>query len=149
MRKIVTWVLVSDGGRARVFENDGPDRGLTELTDLAREADLEPSRDIMADRQGRTFDSAGPGRHAMERPTDPRELEEERFLDETLEIVAGHARKGRFDRLIIAAPPRALGHVRKELPRELSERLHADLPKDLTKASIVEIQKQVGTVMAV
>jgi protein required for attachment to host cells len=82
MRKTITWVVVADGARARLLVNEGPGKGLDELPDGEMAAEHAPSRDIQADRPGRTFDSAGEGRHAKEPPTDPHRDAKRRFARE-------------------------------------------------------------------
>src|SRR5512145_1434287 len=94
-----TWLLIADGRRARVIETDDRGAEFRSVEDMARTTDLPKSRDILADKPGRTFDSVGSGRHAKENPTDPhRQLKREFAL-----AVVGALRKAmlakRFDRL--------------------------------------------------
>ena len=86
MRKIVTWVVVADSGRAHILANDGPGRGLRPVPGETWDGTVPAGRELMADRPGRSLDSAGTGRHAMEPTSDPRKLEKEAFLAE----VAAH-----------------------------------------------------------
>ena len=37
----------------------------------------------------------------------------------------------KFDRLVLVAPPKALGDLRAELPKHAQERVTHELPKDL------------------
>lgn len=66
-----TWLLIADGSRAKVMEADEQGVGFRNVEDMARSIALPKSRDILADKPGRTFDSVGAGRHAKESPTDP------------------------------------------------------------------------------
>jgi protein required for attachment to host cells len=149
MKKTVTWVLVADGARARILRNEGPGRGIER--EIVREfaQDIPPGREIMADRPGRTFDSAGQGRHAMERPTDPREIEETRFLREIIAYVEKANHEHSFDRLVLVAPPAALGTLRAHLPKPLAEKVTGELNKDLTQVPVHDLAKHLGGVMAV
>jgi protein required for attachment to host cells len=126
-----TWLVIADGGRAKVMEADGR-RGFRPVDDMTLAIDLPKSRDILADRPGRTFDSVGAGRHAKENPTDPHRQLKREFAG----TVVGHLRKAmlakRFDRLILVAPPAFLGDLREELPKDLENKVAGEVTSDLT-----------------
>jgi hypothetical protein len=71
MKPTRLWILIADGGRARVVLNSGPGRGIEQVTGLIFDAELPPSHDIGADRPGRTHESMGKTRHAIEPQSDP------------------------------------------------------------------------------
>ena len=149
MKPVVTWVLVADAAHARTFVNKGPGSGLTELPEEARQIDLAPSRDINADRPGRVQDSAGPGRHSMEPPTDAKEHAKQVFLKEiAAALKEGHDRNA-FDRLVLVAPPAALGALRAALAPGLRKILHAELAKDLVQVKAHDLPSRIGEVLAV
>ncbi len=82
MKPIVTWILIANGARARLFSNDGPGHGVRLVSDEVLVCVNLPGREIMSDRPGRTFDSVGAGRHAKEPRTDAREIEKRSFAHE-------------------------------------------------------------------
>lgn len=131
MKPIITWVLIADGARARVLEASGPGRGLEE-TGAEMEGTTKPARDLVTSRPGRTFDIGGPGRHAMESPTDPKVHAEAEFLRGVIARLDDEAKTDAFDRLILVAPPKALATLRQNLPKRLSDRVTGELAKDLT-----------------
>ncbi|MEJ8571160.1 host attachment protein [Microbaculum marinum] len=149
VRKIVTWVVVADGARARVFVNEGVGKGVHELEDRAFIGDRRQNRDIQSDRPGRSFDSGGQGRHAMEPRTDPHKHEEHRFLGDVVDWLTGHARQDEFERLVLIAAPRALGELRSLMSKPLAARVVAEIDKDLTQAGPAEIESHLGDVLAV
>ena len=153
MRKTTTWVVVADGARARRLVNEGPGKGLEELPGGAMAAEHAPSRDIKADRPGRTFDSAGQGRHAKEPPTDPHRDAKRRFAREVAVRLDAAHKRGDFDRVVLIAPPQALGDLRaclsKGVQAKVSAELAKDLTKDLTHLPIHELPDHVGAVLAV
>src|SRR5690606_33326050 len=115
MKKTVTWVLIADGHRARVLQNDGPGKGFFPPLKQEYIGSAAPTREIVSDRQGRTFDSKGQGRHAMEPQTDPHRYEKLRFAKQLSEELEAYQKKGAFDRLVIVAAPQTLGDLRNEL----------------------------------
>jgi len=149
MKKTVTWVAVADGARARLFSNDGPGKGLAPVADGDLSGPRAPSRDIDADRPGRTFDSLGEGRHAKQSRSDPHRLAKHHFI----EILAarldeGHKRQA-FDRLVLVAPPQALGDLRACLGIGVQAKVSAELPKDLTHLKDHELLDPIGKVLAI
>lgn len=149
VRKIVTWVIVADGGRARVFVNDGVGKGVHELEDRAFVGTRRQNADIEADKPGRTFDSAGQGRHAMEPRTDPKQHEEREFLREVVGWLGKHGQKNDFDRLVLIAAPRALGDLRDLLPKQLADKVVGEIAKDLTRSDAAGIEGHLGDILAV
>ena len=149
MKPIKTCILVADGAHARVYLNNGPGHGLTEEKKYARNLDVQPSRDIDADRPGRTFDSGGEGRHAMEPPTDAKRQAKQEFHRELAEEIEAAIKAGEFDRLVIVAAPATLGDLRRELSKYVIDKIHGELAKNLIKADGKELLEQVGSVLAV
>lgn len=149
MKKIVTWVVVANGQYARILANEGAGKGLELVPGGELEGDDRQGRDIDADRPGRTFDSAGQGRHAKEPSSDPRQVLEEEFLRRVLEHVASAANRNAFDRLVLVAEPKALGFMRKHLTTPLKQKLLADMPKDLTKIATRDLAGPLGPVLRV
>jgi protein required for attachment to host cells len=149
VKPVKTWILIADGARARIFENDGPGHGISELTQHAREIDLKASRDIDADAPGRTFDSGGQGRHAMEPPTDAKKHEKQSFHAELADLLKKSLDKGAYDRVVLVAPPATLGDLRGSLDKTVLNVIHGELAKDLTKVSAHDLPGHLGEVLAV
>lgn len=149
MKPIKTWILVADGAQARFFLNDGPGRGLTELTGEALRNDLKPSRDIDADRPGRAFDSGGQGRHAMEPPTDSKRHAKRVFAARIADKLRKARNAGAFDRIVLVAAPTTLGDLRAELSKDVLALLHGELAKDLTHLKPHELRGHLGDMLAV
>ncbi len=149
MKPVKTCILVADGAHARAYLNDGPGRGISELSEYARDIDLKASRDIDADRPGRTFDSGGQGRHAMESPTDSKRHAKDEFARNLAGKINAAMTAGKFDRLVLIAPPATLGDLRKHLSKQSSDNIHGEIAKELTQASDKEILAQLESVLAV
>lgn len=149
MKPVTTWILIADGARARVLENTGPGKGVAEVAGLEFSDAHLRSRDIMADKPGRTFPSAGVGRSAMEPPTDPVEKRQSDFARSLAEALEKKRRQKAFDRLVLVAAPAALGHLRSMLSPQLRETVAGELAKDLTKVPNPDIPKHLVGVLAV
>ena len=149
MKKTVTWVVVADGARARLFTNDGPGKGLTPIPNGDIAGDRTATRDINADRPGRTFDRSGESRHAKEPQSDPHRNVKRDFAHRVAaRLDDGHKRHA-FDRLVLVAPPQALGDLRACLDNGVRAKVSAELNKDLTHLKDHELPDPIGAVLAV
>ena len=150
MKKTVTYVLVADGARARLYVNSGVGKGLQPVSGATHKADLHHhDRDILADKPGRAFSSVGASRSAMEPQTDWHRFEKHRFAREMAKVLDAAAANKAFDRLILVAPPATLGDLRTELSDQTRKLVSAELPKDLTRHPEQELPRHLGEVLAV
>lgn len=149
MKPIRTWIVIADATRARIAVNDGPGRGVAPVAGQEFEGRNLPGREIMSDRPGRTFDSAGRGRHGKEPRTGPREVEALRFLHDLAERLDEGRKQERYDRLVIVAPPKALGQLRAQLSAGVRERITGSLDKDLTHVPDHQLAEHLGTLLPV
>jgi protein required for attachment to host cells len=133
MKAVRTWVLIADGGNAKVLETRGVGPGLEAQADMVFSADLPRSHDILTDRAGRGFESQGHARHAMESPVDPHRELKRAFAKKLGKVLESKLAEDRFDRLILVAPPPALGDLRSALPKKVRAKVVAELAHDLVK----------------
>jgi protein required for attachment to host cells len=139
MKPVRTWVLIADAARARVFENTGKGTGLTLVQDMTLDAELLPSHELGTDRPGRSFDSVGSGRHAMESPSDLNREQKRHFARRIALAIADRLTRKSFDRLILVAPPVTMGDLRAALPDKVKSALTAEVVADLTNTPMGEL----------
>ena len=144
MPKKVTWILIADGARARLFTNKGRGTGLEPALDQEFIGNKLQSRDLTSDKPGRTFDSSGQGRHSMEPPTDPHRHEQQLFANNLCDLLDEKQKEDSFDRLILVAPPKTLGDLRMGCSKAVTARIAGELNKDLTKTSVHELPKHLS-----
>ena len=133
-------VVVADGRKMLFLRNEGDNVHLNLQVERKRVQDNPDNIDQRTDAPGRTFSSVGTGRSAYEE-TDFHQLEEDRFAAETAELLKKRALNNDFESLIIVAPPRTLGELRKHYHKEVSDRLTAELDKDLTGHTVPQIEE--------
>ena len=131
-----TWVLVADGGRARVVKPRGPGRVLELVSE--HKAELHRTAALGTDRPGRSHESATTARHAHV-TTDFHQAEENAFLRGLAKELDTERQAGRFDRLVVVAPPTALGALRKMLSAPLHAAVVSEIDKDLTKVPLIDL----------
>jgi protein required for attachment to host cells len=136
-------VLVGDGQKALFLRNKGNAQRVDLVVERILEQDNPPTREQGTDRPGRSSASLGVARSAMEE-VDWHYLAKERFADELAEALYRHAHANLFDRLVIIAPPKILGNLRKAFHAEVVDRIAAEIPKELTSHPVAEIARLIA-----
>ena len=134
------WVVVADGEKALFLRNEGDAKYPN--FEVFREVHEEnpPTREQGTDRPGRYNDGPTVHRSAVQE-TDWHRVEKERFAKEIADRLYKMAHRGDFERLVIVAPPLVLGEMRKELHREVEEKVSGEVAKTLTNHTVEEIEK--------
>ncbi|MBC7133859.1 MAG: host attachment protein [Roseovarius sp.] len=135
-----TWVLVADGEKALFLENVTDALNPNLVVRRVEEQDLPPNRAQQSDRPGRMPDP-GPGQRSGLDAADWHRLEGARFAADAAEILYRLAHRGAFDRLVLVAPPRILGELRRHLHKEVAARVVAEIDKDLTNHPLDKLEK--------
>jgi protein required for attachment to host cells len=142
-RKKITWVAVADGGKAMLFVNEGTDFAPA-LTVLSKAELDNPGAHLQGeDRPGRRPDTGVGQRSAME-ATDWHDLGKEEFVRDFAERLNRGARTGRFERLVLAVPPKVLGQLRAALSAEAARCVAAEIGNDLTGLPVAEIERHLA-----
>lgn len=147
----VTWVLISDAARARLFS--AAERG--QVFNLIREFDHPESRaanrELVTDRPGRVQQSGGSSgkttRSAMEPQTDPKTEEHHVFARELAEELEKALHRNEYNHLILAAGPQFLGMLRDSLHDQVRKHVTASLDKDYTHMDARELQQRLSGMM--
>lgn len=135
-----TFVVVADGRKMLFFRNEGDEDYPQLELDNKRRQENPPNEELKANEAGRSFASASHRRSKMA-DTDFHQLEEDRFAAETADLLYKRAHRGDFAKLLVVAPPRTLGELRKHYHKEVEDRLIGEIDKDLTGHTIVEIEE--------
>jgi protein required for attachment to host cells len=136
-----TWILVGDGRKALMLRNEGtPQKPSLNVINVLKDGDNPKTSAQGADRPGRVMQSAVSGRSSVEQ-TDWHEIAEERFAATVASKLNAAALENRFEKLILVAPPHSLAALRKNLDANASQRVVAEIDKDLTKHPVPEITR--------
>lgn len=133
------WVVIADGEKALFLRNEGD--AVHPNLEVFREMEQEnpPDREQGTDKPGR-FDDGGPGHRSGVQETDWHQIGKERFAKDVAARLYKYAHAGKFDKLILVAPPKVLGDMRDQLHQEVNERVIGEIPKTLTNHSIDKIE---------
>lgn len=133
MKPVRTWVLIADGGHAKVLETHGAGSGLEAQADMVFSADLPRSHELLTDRAGRSYESHGHARHAKGDSVDPHRELKRAFAKMLGKVLGTKLAEDRFDRLVLVAPPPALGDLREALPKKVRAKVAGEVAQDLVK----------------
>lgn len=143
IKKKTAWVVIADGVEARIFEQD-PSQNLKLLKELSSAEGHKLTHELVADRQGRSFDSHGMARHAMESHSDPQAMAKEQFIKFVASQLNAAALEGKFDSLTLCAPPRVLGELRQFLDDRAQKLVKTELGKDFMKIPMHELPQHLA-----
>ena len=135
-----SWVVVCDGRKALILENQGDAKFPNLRMRETHEHDDAKTSEQGTDRPGRVHDSTSPGRSAVEQ-TDWHDLAEQDFLKEVAGRLDEAIRNEETTALIIVAAPRALGVLRPAYSHGVKEALTAEIDKDMVNMPVYEIEK--------
>ena len=134
------WVVVADGEKALFLRNEGDAKYPNLEVFRQMQDENPPTHDQGTDRPGRFNDGPSPHKSAVQE-TDWHRVEKERFAKEIAERLYKMAHRGDFERLVIVAPPMVMGEMRKELHKEVEDRLVGEVSKTLTNHTVDEIEQ--------
>lgn len=136
--KLETLVILADGVQARGLAERRRHGPLAELASWSLKAD-EADRHLARTHGGTVTNRVGYGRdNVLEAP--PAEAAEKRFLEGVAERINRSAAAGEFERLVLMAPPRALGVLRQALKPAVLRRIEVTDDHERIKATADEVR---------
>lgn len=137
------YVMVGDGRKALFLRNDGNEIAPRLKAEQVFLNNNPSTHEQGSDRPGRSFQSVGSRRSALEQ-TDWHEIEEQRFARTIADMLEGLARDRTIPGFIIAAPPRILAELRQSMDGSVKGQIIAELDKDFTGHPVSEIEKHLA-----
>lgn len=142
-----TWVLIADGGRARLLTTPrvAADGNYVQIAayDNSQALEAAPS----TDRPGRAFESATTGRHAVAEYSDLNKQPKLEFAERLAEIVNQGAANDDYARLLLVAPATVMGKLREKLSDQARNKVVGSLDKDLTHVGLSDLPKHLEGVV--
>lgn len=132
-------VLACDGARAVILRNDGFADALNLTTVVVLDEPHPATRDQGSDRPGRLQQRLN-GPRSTTADTDWHEEAERAFLQTVAHCMSEITRAEPPPAVVIAAPPKALGILRKAMPQALRELVTGEIQRDFAHLSNAEIE---------
>lgn len=139
-----TWVVVADSERAMVLENGGDTRAPV----LRQVHHLEAAQVLNAANPAEPVFDQGRDQRTPVEPPDRMRIAAEAMAADLVAYLVAQATKGKFDKLVLAAPPQVLGAIRGCMDDALRARVSAELPKTLTRHPLPKIGELVAEALA-
>ncbi len=124
--------VIADGGRAR-FVARGEEGDFHTIASFVSSDIHERSHDLGTDRPTRVHESANTARHAAQPRRDLHSAAKEDFVKQIAGEIDGEQERGRFEKLVLVAPPRVLTELKEKLSKNMARLVADGLQKDLTK----------------
>ncbi|TAL96545.1 MAG: host attachment protein [Paraburkholderia sp.] len=128
----ISWVVVADGNRARIFEANGLKLDLREIEGFT-------------DPQARTRDpslrNGEPGQNAKPAQNSADDTARDQFARMLVDYLDQGRLQQRFQRLRLAIEPRFLGLVRRHMTDETRKLVFDEISGDLSKLAPKDIQR--------
>ena len=147
---MTTWILVTDGARARLFSTELPEDKWTVIQEFEHPEGRQSSSEIRPSgapgrmQQGK---SAGGRRTAFEPRTTPRAASDERFAEELSKFLEHASSTREFDKLVLVAEPHWMGILQAALGHQTAKQVQSVVHKDLVGLEVVELRERlVGAV---
>lgn len=137
------WIAVVDGGKGLVLVNEGNALEPKLVVRRVEGFDNPPTHEQGRDQPPRAFDAGGTHRSAIETP-DLHQKAEDQFVQDFVRVLAAEAAAGAFDQIVIAAPPVALGELRRHVTPDLAKRIVKEIAADYVKMPVADITKAVA-----
>ncbi len=136
-----TWVLVADGGQARILTTPRV-AGDGKYVQLAAYDNSEALKQpVTSDRPGRAHESSEGTPHAVVEYSELNKQPKLEFADQLANIVNQGAANDDYARLLLVAPPSIMGRLRGALSDQAKSRLVGSLDKDLTHVGLNDLPK--------
>jgi len=140
------FVVVADGRKMLFFRNEGDGEFPNLKVEHAAEQANPKDGDQKTDQAGGSASTnagttSGGGAGASMGEADYHQQEEDRFAADAAELLRKRALVNHFEKLIVVAPPKTLGEMRKHYHKAVSDRLAGELAKDLTGHPVDAIEE--------
>jgi protein required for attachment to host cells len=147
---MITWVLVADGSRARLFSASKYRAPWILLGKFDHAESRAKTIELDPTERGRSKPTLGAGHGpAMEPKTPPRQVEQIHFAHQLKDRLASGLRRGAYTELVLVAPPRFLGRLKARLDPEVAKSLVHVVDKDYTKCGVAELRQRLGELVEV
>lgn len=145
MKKEV-WVVVANSAQAKIFKAES-NKALKEIARFEHPASRLHEQDLVTSKPGRTFESVGPTRHAVQPKVSAKEQEFINFAKQVSNHLNSSRDKNAFTSLYIIASPNFLGLLRQELSSQTNHLVAGEVAKDMTNSRTEQIRDHLPLVL--
>ncbi len=134
----ITWILVANAAQAKLYTNQGPNKGVELVSEYAHPESREKGSELVSDRPGHN-QGHGNGRGAYVPQTSPKQNAAEHFARHLAGMLDEGRSHARYERLILTASSPFIGMLKQHLPAGVSKLITACVDRDYTSANEREL----------
>lgn len=134
-------VLVADGRKLLLFRNEGDGDDPQLAVETHRQEENAAHHDQATDLAGAANTPGGVTAGGSMEEVDFHQQQEDRFAAAAADMLKKRVLAHSIDKLIVVAPPRTLGELRKHYHKEVEARIAGEVAKDLVNLPVPEIEK--------
>lgn len=140
-----TWIVLMDGARSRILVQEAPGATLTRPFGDGFTSGRALSHELGDDRPGRSRAFAGAAaRHVFEPRSNPHDRAEHEFCGQIAALVDRGIGERLAQRVILVAPPHAMGDLRKALSPRAYARVQTEIAHDWLDLPDDEVAARLG-----
>ncbi|MCL5426889.1 MAG: host attachment protein [Gammaproteobacteria bacterium] len=139
---MTTYIVVADAARARIFTRDA--LTLAEQESMVHAEGRLHEGDLVTDSRGDVHESMSTTSRSAGQENSASKHENELFAKEVAQRLYSARVGNSMEKLIMVAPPKFLGLLREKLDGPTQKLVIHSLSKDLSKASLTDIQHAVS-----
>lgn len=133
-----TWILVANAAQAKLYANQGPNKGVELVGEYAHPESREKGSDLVSDRPGRV-QGHGNGHGSYIPHMDPKQNAADHFARKLAHLLEEGRAKGLYERLILTASAPFHGQLKQHLSSGVSKLVTGSVDRDYTNASEREL----------
>ncbi|MCH9694178.1 MAG: host attachment protein [Gammaproteobacteria bacterium] len=128
-----------------IYARDSKSGPLRELFSMENKTGRRKRGELVSDREGRSFDSSGQGRHAMtEEKSGPKRQAAEAFARRVAQRIAEVLNQGTCRGFALIAAPRFLGDLRDAVETATSTPAYLTIDKDIVGSDLATIEQLIA-----
>ena len=130
-----TWILVAESSQAIIYEAHSRKGPVAMLDTLSHPEGRKHEGDFKSDRSGSDGGSPDLGRHVLDDKTSAKDFDRNEFAKELAKHLDKARTDGKFNSLILTAPPEFLGLLRSNLNKDVASMVVNTVNKNLIQES--------------
>lgn len=138
----VTWIVVANASQAKLYENQGPNKGLRLVKEMDHPESREKAANLVSDRIGNFQGSGSYAQH-----TDPKHHEMDRFAHEIAHELENGRVGNAFSRLVLVSSAPFIGRVKQHLTEQVKGKVSDMIEKDYTKLPVKDLTGHLGSIV--
>ncbi len=138
----LTWLVVADNSKARIFEVDSHSGPIVELETIVHTQSRLHEQDMTSDLPGRRGGGInGSGGNVYEAENSPKEQESINFAREVANEIEDGRKNNKFKQVMLVAAPGFLGNLRNALSVQAKKVISFELAKNLSQLRADKIRE--------